>query len=120
MVIERKPQYPSARVTDAEKRKYSAALVGDAQRAAAADYLGIAYAYGFIPREEHDKRMSEALTARTEDRLYALMLDLPSSIDVPDAVVADDTPPVWVCLLIAFVIAASVVGFAVAFILCIH
>lgn len=63
--------------------------VGDAQREAVADYLGIAYAYGFIPRDEHDKRMNEALTARTEDHLRALLLDLPRSIGVPDAVEAD-------------------------------
>jgi Domain of unknown function (DUF1707) len=95
----------------------SAVLAGDRTRASVTDYLGLAYAEGYIPREEFEARMGRALSARTEDYLARLLRDLPAEIRREAAVTAmpraesDDSPDYLVVLacVAAFIVVVAVV-----------
>jgi hypothetical protein len=80
-----------------EQVLYSSPRVGDQDRRKVTDFLGLAYAEGFLSLEEFDKRSGKAVAARTEHQLSQLLWDLPSKIETenPEAPVVLDEGSYW-------------------------
>jgi hypothetical protein len=80
-----------------ERALYRSPRIGDRDRRKVADFLGLAYAEGFLSLEEFDKRSGKALCAKTEDHLGLLLWDLPSQIETenPKAPIVLDEGSYW-------------------------
>lgn len=108
------------------KLRYPPARVGDRQRSAVTDFLGLAFSEGFITRAELDTAADRALRARTEDQLAAAL----NSANLPDKIRTEKTEAspalpagparvpadavvsayILIVLVIALVIAVAVLG----------
>jgi hypothetical protein len=76
----RRPHFEYARRNLLAVARYAPARVGDRQRDAVTSFLALAHAEGFLSLAEHEHRAAKALAARTEDHLWVLIHDLPTSI----------------------------------------
>jgi hypothetical protein len=106
--------YVKPALTKRERFYSPAVLAGDRTRTSVTDFLGLAYAEGYIPRVEFEARMGRALSARTEDYLARLLRDLPAEIRREAAVPraeSDDSPDYLVVLacVAAFIVVVAVV-----------
>lgn len=78
--VTRQPRFTHLRPSVIDKIRYTAVLAGDRQRDQVTSFLGLAYSEGFIDRDELSIRSDQALQARTEDQLAAVLYNLPDEI----------------------------------------
>jgi hypothetical protein len=88
-------------------------LASDADRDTAASRLNAALAEGRLPADEHDRRLSAAYAARTQQQLDQLTADLPAS---PAAATGSAVPGMFtgvdLCLLCVLLVVCPPAGIA--------